>query len=100
VKSSLVGVNLWVIQIDESKVETDGSFPMEAHIAYANKIARAMIKDKTFEGERVDVVVLNLSDSQEADLDSYYCTELFDKARESIFQESIKESSAEMESLI
>jgi hypothetical protein len=100
VKSSLVGVNLWVIHIDESKVETDGSFPMEAHIAYANKIARAMIKDNTFEGERVDVVVLNLSDSQEADLDSYYCTESFDEARESIFQESIKESSAEMESLI
>ena len=100
VKSSLVGVNLWVIHIDESKVETGGSFPMEAHLPYANKIARAMIQDNTFEGERVDVVVLNLSDSQEADLDSYYSTASFDEARQFIFQESIKEASAEIESLI
>jgi hypothetical protein len=30
------------MHIDESKVGTEGSFPMEAHIAYANKIARAV----------------------------------------------------------
>ena len=100
IKSLLVGVNLWVMHIDESKVGTDGSFPMEAHIAYANKIARAVIHDNTFEGEKVDVVTINLSELQVADLDSYYSNASFDEAREAIFQESIQEASAEMESLI
>ncbi len=39
VKSSLVGGCLWVIHIDTSKDGTTGSFPMSAHIPYANKIA-------------------------------------------------------------
>ena len=99
IKSSLVGVNLWVMHINESKVGTDGSFPLEAHIAYANKIARAVIHDNTFEGEKVDVVTINLSELQVADLDIYYSTASFDEAREAIFQESIQEASAEMESL-
>ena len=100
VKSSTVGENLWVMHIDESKVGSDGSFPVEAHIAYANKIARAVIHDNTFEGNRVDVVTLNLSELQVADLDSYFSTASFDDARDAIFQESIQEASAEIESLI
>jgi hypothetical protein len=36
VKSSLVGRCLWVIRIDTSKDGTTGSFPMSAHIPYAN----------------------------------------------------------------
>ena len=100
VKSSTVGENLWVMHIDESKVGSDGSFPVEAHIAYANKIARAVIHDNTFEGNRVDVVTLNLSELQVADLDSYFSSASFDDARDAIFQESIQEASAEIESLI
>jgi hypothetical protein len=34
---------------------------MSAHIPYANKIARAVIQENTFEGGKVDVVTLNLT---------------------------------------
>jgi hypothetical protein len=87
VKSLLVGGNLWVIHIDVSKDGTTGSFPMDAHIAYANKVARAVIQENTFEGGKVDVVTLNLSESQAADLDTYFSTASFDEARDAIFQE-------------
>jgi hypothetical protein len=50
IKSSLVGGCLWVIRIDTSKDGTTGSFPMSAHIPYANKIAQAVIQENTFEG--------------------------------------------------
>lgn len=100
VKSSLIGVNLWVMHIDATKVGMEGSFPMEAHVAYANKIARAVLRDNTFEGERVDVIELNISELQVEELDSYFYTASFDEAREAIFQESIQEASDEIESLI
>jgi hypothetical protein len=100
VKSSLVGGCLWVIHIDTSMDGTTGSFPMDAHIAYANKIARAVIQENTFEGGKVDVVTLNLSESQAADLDTYFSTAAFDEVRDAIFQEAIQEASAAIESKI
>ena len=100
VKSSLVGGCLWVIHIDKTMDGTSGCFPMEAHIAYANKIARAVIQENTFEGGKVDVVTLNLTKLQVADLNSYFSITSFDEAREAIFQESIQAASAAMESLI
>jgi hypothetical protein len=72
VKSLLVGGCLWVIPIDTSKDGTTGSFPMSAHIPYVNKIAQAVIQENTFEGGKVDVVTLNLTKSQVADLNSYF----------------------------
>ncbi len=48
VKSLLVGGCLWVIRINTSKDGTTGSFPMSAHIPYANKIAQAVIQENTF----------------------------------------------------
>jgi hypothetical protein len=77
-----------------------GSFPMDAHIAYANKIARAVIQENTFEGGKVDVVTKDLSESQAADLDSYFSNASFDEVRDAIFQESIQEASAALESKI
>jgi hypothetical protein len=100
VKSSLVGGCLWVIRIDMSKDGMTGSFPMSAHIPYANKIAQAVIQENTFEGGKVDVVMLNLTESQMADLNSYFSITSFNEAREAIFQESIQAASAAMESLI
>ncbi len=100
IKSSLVGGNLWVIHIDTSMDGSIGSFPMNTHIAYANKIARAVIQENTFEGGKIDVVTKNLSESQAADLDSYFSTASFDEARDAIFQESIQEASAAIESKI
>ncbi len=96
----MVGGNLWVIHINTSMDGSTGSFPMDAHIAYANKIARAVIQENTFEGGKVDVVTKNLSDLQGVDLDSYFSTASFDEVRDAIFQESIQEASATMESKI
>ncbi len=94
VKSSLVGGCLWVIHINTTMDGTSGCFSMEAHIAYANKIARAVIQDNTFEGEKVDVITKNLSESEVADLDSYFSTGAFDEAREAIFHKAIQEADA------
>jgi hypothetical protein len=38
VKSSLVGVNLWVMHIDESKVGTDGIFPWKLTLHMQTKL--------------------------------------------------------------
>jgi hypothetical protein len=100
VKSSLVGGCLWVIYINTTMDGTSGSFPMDAHIAYANRIARALIQDNTFEGEKVDVDTKNLSELQVADLDSYFSTAAFDEARDAIFHEGIQEASAAIEGKI
>jgi hypothetical protein len=100
VKSLLVGGCLWVIRIDTSKDGRTGSFPMSAHIPYAKKIAQAVIQEKTFKGGKVDVVMLNFTKSQVADLISYFSITSFDEAREAIFQESIQAASAAMESLM
>jgi hypothetical protein len=79
---------------------TSGCFSMEAHIAYANKIARAVIQDNTFEGEKVDVITRNLSESEVADLDSYFSTGAFDEARGAIFHKAIQEADATIEGKI
>jgi hypothetical protein len=39
VKSSTLGKLLWIIHIDTTKNGTEDSFPMQAHLAFANKIA-------------------------------------------------------------
>ncbi len=33
----------WVIKIDATMTETEGSFPMGLHVLFANKIARAVL---------------------------------------------------------
>ncbi len=100
VKSLLVGGCLWVIHINTTMDGTSGCFPMEAHIAYANKIARAVIQENTFEGEKVDVITKNLSESEVADFDSYFSTAAFDEARDAIFHEAIQEADATIEGKI
>ena len=100
VKSSKIGVCLWVLRIDATMDGTAGCFPMDAHTAYANKIARAVLQDDTFEGEKVDVLTKKLSESEVADLDSNFSTEAFDYARDAIFHEAIQEADASIEGKI
>ncbi len=73
---------------------------MSAHIPYTNEIAWAVIQENTFEGRKVDVVTLNLTKLQVADLNSYFSITSFDEAKEAIFQGSIQVASATIESLI
>ena len=49
-------------------------------------IAQAVIQKNTFEGGKVDLVTLNLTESlQVADLNSYFSITSFHEAREAIF---------------
>jgi hypothetical protein len=41
--SSMLGNLLWIIHIDTTKNGNEDSFPMQAHLAFANKTARAVI---------------------------------------------------------
>ena len=64
------------------------------------KNARAVIHDNTFDGEKVDLITKNLSESEVADLDSYFFTAAFDEARDAIFQEATQEADATIEGKI
>jgi hypothetical protein len=55
VKSSLVGGCLWVIRIDTSKDGMTGSFPMSAHIPYANNL---QVDYKTVAYDNLNLVML------------------------------------------
>jgi hypothetical protein len=48
----------------------------------------------------IDVVGVSLNEPQVADLMVHFYTNIFDKAREAIFQEAIKAAIKEVESLI
>ncbi len=73
---------------------------MQAHLAFANKIARAIISQYIWQEGGIDVVGVSLNESQVADLTAHIYTNAFDEAREAIFQEAIKAAEEEVESLI
>jgi hypothetical protein len=100
VKSSILGNLLWIIRIGTTKNGTEDSFPMQAHLAFANKIARAIISQNIWQEGGIDVVGVSLNESQVADLTAHFYTNTFDEAREAIFQEAIKAAEEEVESLI
>jgi hypothetical protein len=100
VKSLLLGNLLWIIRIDTTKNGTEESFPMQAHLVFANKIAQAVICQNILQEGGIDVVRVSLNESQVADLMAHFSTNPFDEAREAIFQEAIKAAKEEVESLI
>jgi hypothetical protein len=91
---------LWIIRIDRTRNGTEDSFLMQAHLAFANKIAWAIISQNIWQEGGIDVVGVSLNESQVADLMAQFYTNTFDKAREAIFQEAIKAAREEVESLI
>ena len=96
----MLGNLLWIIRIDMAKNGMEDSFPMQAHLAFANKIAWAIISQNICQEGGIDVVEVSLNKSQVADLTAHFYTNTFDKAREAIFQEAIKVAKEEVESLI
>jgi hypothetical protein len=100
VKSLMLGNLLWIIRIGTTKSGTEDSFPMQAHLVFANKIAWAVICQNIWQEGGIDVVGASLNESQVADLMAYFSTNTFDNAREAIFQEAIKVAEEEVESLI
>ncbi len=100
IKSSMLGNLLWIIRIDTTKNGTEDNFPMQPHVASANKIARAIIRQNIWQEGGIDVVGVSLNESQVADLTAHFNTNTFDKAREGIFQEAIKAANKEVDNLI
>ncbi len=96
----MLGNLLWIICIDTTKNGTEDSFPMQAHLAFAKKIAWAIICKNIWQEGGIDVVGVSLHESQVADLMAHFSTNTFDTAREAIFQETIKMAKEEVESLI
>jgi hypothetical protein len=100
VKSLLLGNLLWIIPIDRTKNGSEDSFPMQAHLAFANKIAHTVKCQNIWQEGGIDVVGVSLNESQVADLTAHFSTNTYDKARQAIFQEAIKVAKEEVESLI
>ncbi len=96
----MLGNLLWIIRIDRTKNGTEDSYSMQAHLAFANKIAWAIISQNIWQESGIDVVGVSLNESQVADLMAHFYTNTFDKAREAIFQEAIKAAKEEVESLV
>ena len=96
----MLGNLLWIIPIDMTKNGMEDSFPMQAHLAFANKIAQAIISQNIWQEGGIDVVEVLLNGSQVADLTTQFYTNTFDKSREAIFQDAIKAAKEEVESLI
>ncbi len=63
----------------------EDSFSMQAHLAFANKIAQAIISQNIWQEGGIDVVGVSLNESQVADLTAHFYTNTYDKAREAIF---------------
>jgi hypothetical protein len=100
VKSLMLGNLLWNIRIDTTKNGMEDSFPMQAHLAFANKTALAIIGQNIWQEGGIDVVGVSLNESRVADLMAHFYTNAFEEAREAIFQEPIKAAKEKVESLI
>ncbi len=92
----MLGNHLWII----TKNGTEDSFPMQAHLVFANKTAQAIISQNIWQEGGIDVLGVSLNESQVADLMAHFYTNTFDKAREAILQEAIKVAKEEVERLI
>jgi hypothetical protein len=90
---------IWVIRID---LELDGAehcFPLTAHVAYGNKIARGVIAQNIWEKGEVEVRTVTLSHAEALDLDVRFSA-VHDRAADDAFDEAIREADSALEDLI
>ena len=64
---------IWVVLIDATKSGIEGSFPMRAHVTFADKIAQAVISTKP-QRETCSLVIaeVTLTEAQEEGLNFYF----------------------------
>jgi hypothetical protein len=98
--ASGIGQNLWIICIDPSRNDLENSFPTKAYTAFKDKIARGIIGQKIYPPGTVEVKEIILSKSTIDDLSAHFSLYSYDKAKDQIFQESIKAVDLELEDLI
>jgi hypothetical protein len=89
-----------IIRIDPSRNDLKNSFPTKAFTAFANKIARGIIGQKIYPPRTIEVEEIVLSKSTIDDLSAIFSSYSYDKAKDQIFQESIKAVNLELEDLI
>lgn len=99
IKSSDLGKNLWVIRIDNSEV-CEKKFPIEAHTAFANKIARGLINGAVYKASQLDVINKKLSIEEQNEMDERFSSSYEDYTNEVIFHESIAVKDEALEDLI
>jgi hypothetical protein len=68
----------------------EDSFPMQAHLAFANKIAQAIISQNIWQEGGIDVVGVSLNKSQVADLTMYFYKILLTKQGRPSFKKPLK----------
>jgi hypothetical protein len=90
---------IWVIRIDLELDGTDHCFPLTAHVAYGNKIARGVIAQNLWERGEVEVRTTQLSHAEALDLDVHFSV-VRDTAADNAFDEAIREADSELEDLI
>ena len=96
-----VADKLWVIKIDSTMSETEGSFPMGAHVTFANKIARAVLStDLQWEAGSLDIAPIILTEEQEKELNMHFSSSVTPSAIRSheLFLEQIAETDKDIES--
>ncbi len=91
---------IWVIRIDINLDGTNHCFPMEAHLAFDNKIARGIISQNIWEQGEIDVVKATLTKSEARDLDERFSAIPFYEGRDAIFHKAIKAADSDLEDLI
>ena len=98
---SSVADKLWVIKIDATMTETEGSFPMGLHVQFANKIARAvLLTDLQWEAGSLDIGPIILTEEQEEELNVHFLSSATPTAIRSheLFLEQIAETDKDIES--
>jgi hypothetical protein len=96
-----VADKLWVIKIDATMTETEGSFPMVLHVPFANKIARAVLStDLQWEAGSLDIAPIILTEEQEKELNMHFSSSVTPSAIRSheLFLEQIAETDKDIES--
>ena len=98
---SYVADKLWVIKIDATMTETEGSFPMGLHVAFANKMARAVLStDLVWEAGSLDIDPIILTEEQEKELNMHFLSSVTPSAirNHELLLEQIAETDKDLES--
>jgi len=90
---------IWFIHIDLELDEDENCFPVEAHEAYGNKIARGVTFQNIWGKGEVEVKTVTLSHAEALDLDVRFSV-VHDQAADDAFDEAIREADSALEALI
>ena len=100
-QESLFDGFIWVIRIDADLNGSEHCFPMTAHEAFGNKIARGVTAQHIWDKGEVTVTTVTLTHAEAIDLDERFSVvPSGDTAADDIFDEAIRAADSELEDLI